>query len=365
MNTASFALRKFLIVFGTAFSLLAFASAARAQANSPGTLNLKTTAADSSAAAGAKTGYHHSLPANTPAGKTLRGREAVVGLNGRSGENGEGHDGGIVSYPGDLTYLGGAVVPFIKFHAVYMLPNGTCPIATCWGDPEGFLDRLGRSDFIHLLDQYVGLSGGDRYKVGFDANVPYTPPTPSAANPLGALTDADIVAVVHLVASASGDTGYGHEYHVFLPPGQDQCFTAAETQCYSPDNPSTFFYCGYHGSVDFQDIGHVLYSVEPYENVLGCSVYPNSPSGQLVDSQDNVLSHESFETITDPDGTAWINFSQVIMLGAEIGDECEFVTFLGPNQTPYFNPPAFKIDGHKYAVQSEYSNDVHGCGTAP
>jgi hypothetical protein len=246
-----------------------------------------------------------------------------------------------------------------------MLPNGTCPIATCWGDPEGFLDRLGRSDFIHLLDQYVGLSGGDRYKVGFDANVPYTPPTPSAANPLGALTDADIVAVVHLVASASGDTGYGHEYHVFLPPGQDQCFTAAETQCYSPDNPSTFFYCGYHGSVDFQDIGHVLYSVEPYENVLGCSVYPNSPNGQLVDSQDNVLSHESFETITDPDGTAWINFSQVIMLGAEIGDECEFVTFLGPNQTPYFNPPAFKIDGHKYAVQSEYSNDVHGCGTAP
>jgi len=145
----------------------------------------------------------------------------------------------------------------------------------------------------------------------------------------------------------------------------DVCFTAAETQCYSPDNPSTFFYCGYHGSVDFQDIGHVLYSVEPYDNVLGCSVYPNSPNGQLVDSQDNVLSHESFETITDPDGTAWINFSQVIMLGAEIGDECEFVTFLGPNQTPYFNPPAFKIDGHKYAVQSEYSNDVHGCGTAP
>jgi hypothetical protein len=63
MNTASFALRKFLIVFGTAFSLLAFASAARAQANSPDTLNLKTTAADSAAAAGARTVHHHSFPA--------------------------------------------------------------------------------------------------------------------------------------------------------------------------------------------------------------------------------------------------------------------------------------------------------------
>jgi len=30
------------------------------------------------------------------------------------------------------------------------------------------------------------------------------------------------------------------------------------------------FFCGYHSSADFKDIGHVLYTVEPYQNVSGC-----------------------------------------------------------------------------------------------
>jgi hypothetical protein len=194
-----------------------------------------------------------------------------------------------------MTYQGGNVVDFTVFHAVYMLPGGTCPIATCWGDPEGFLRHLGHSDFIHLEDQYIGLFGGDRYTVGFHAKVDYTPPSVP-------LTDNDILAVVHavavVVAAASGDTGYGHLYHVFLPPGQDECFSSGFTECYSPDNPATFFYCGYHSSVTFSDIGYVMYSVEPYQNVSGCSVKPGTPNGTFIDSTDNVLNHESFEATT-------------------------------------------------------------------
>jgi len=53
------------------------------------------------------------------------------------------------------------------------------------------------------------------------------------------------------------------------------------------------------------DIGETLYSVEPSQNVSGCSVPPGGPQGQLADSTYNVLSHESIETSTDPDGTAW------------------------------------------------------------
>ncbi len=349
-----------LVVLYLCGAMLLATSSAHAQANSQNTLKVKVTAADYAAAAAAKTVYRHALPANTPAAKMLRARETAEGFVSKGNENGRGPDGGIVSYPGDVTYLGGAVVPSTVFHAIYMLPTtGTCPtIATCWGDPEGFLSDLGKSDFIHLVDQYVEDSSRDRYTVGFDADIPYTPPSVP-------LTDNDIQAVVHAVASASGDTGYGHLYHVFLPPGQDQCFTSADTECYSPDMPAVFFYCGYHNSVTFEDIGHVLYSVEPFENVLGCSVRPGTPNGQLVDSADNVLNHESFEALSDPDGTAWINFSAVVLFGDEIGDECEFVTFVGPNETPFFNPPVFKINRHLYAVQSIYSNDVHGCGTAP
>jgi len=90
-----------------------------------------------------------------------------------------------------------------------------------------------------------------------------------------------MLAVVHAVASATGDTGYGHIFHVFLAPGQDECFDSSFSVCYSPDNNNSFFFCAYHGSVDFSDIGHVLYSVEPFQNVPGCQVRPGTPNGQL------------------------------------------------------------------------------------
>lgn len=49
--------------------------------------------------------------------------------------------------------------------AIYMNPNGACTIASCWGDPEGFLNDLGKSDFIHVVDQYTGSTADDRYTV--------------------------------------------------------------------------------------------------------------------------------------------------------------------------------------------------------
>jgi len=48
---------------------------------------------------------------------------------------------------------------------------------------------------------------------------------------------------------------------------------------------------------DFNDIGHTLYSVEPYQGINGCRV----PSGCLADSSNSKLSHEYFEIIFDPD----------------------------------------------------------------
>ena len=139
------------------------------------------------------------------------------------------------------------------------------------------------------------------------------------------LFDEDIIAIAHAGAAAFG-SGYHHIYHIFLPPGQDVCFTGTN-ECYSPDNPDTFFFCAFHASVDFSDIGHVLLTVEPYQNVNGCSVVQPSPNGPIVDSTADVLSHELFETITDPDGTAWWNRYDLDLFGAEIGDECQNFDF--------------------------------------
>lgn len=332
--------------------LLGSAAATRAQSSSDD-LDLKLTPEAYAKAADATVVYHHSLPANTPAGRSVRAKETATVKPDHANDGGGNSP---IQNPGDMSYLGGETVGYAQFHAIYMLPGGVCPISTCWGNPEGYLRDLGESNFIDLADQYVGTHGPNRFTVGFRAKVTYTPPSVP-------LTDNDIEAVVYLVASATGDTGYGHIYHVFLPPGQDQCFTSADTECYSPDNPAVFFYCGYHNSVTFSDIGHVLYTVEPYQNVAGCQVKPGTPNGMLVDSTDNVLNHESFETITDPDGTAWINTSALVMYGDEVGDECEFVTFVGASA--YFNPPIFRVNGTPYGVQSIYSNALHACGTGP
>jgi hypothetical protein len=305
----------------------------------------------------------------TPAGSALKQKdiaaaaESAAGAARASSET-EGTATSIegLRFPADLTFLGGAVVPVAESHAIYLLPNGKCPIASCWGNPEGFLRDLAVSQFIHIADQYTGLGANNRYTVGKNAMIPY-PPTPKTAP----LTDADIQGFVHAVASKLG-TGYGHIYHVFLPPGQDECFTATDGVCYSPDVQKTFVFCGYHSSVDFKTIGHVLYTVEPFQNVPGCSVRPGTPNGQLIDSTDNTLSHELIETITDPDGTAWFNFTAVVLAMAEIGDECSFfkVVATSPKTSEaFFDPSIFIIGTHRYGVQPEYANSEHACAVNP
>ncbi len=229
-------------------------------------------------------------------------------------------------FPGDLSFGGGAVVVSAQSHAIYMNPNGACTIASCWGDPEGFLRDLGASDFIRVVDQYVKNNVPNRYTVGSSAMINYVPH--------GSMTMNDALAQIHAVAASKGQSGYGHVYHLFLPPGQSVCQSAGV--CYSPDQPSSDVLCAWHGSADFFDIGHVLYTIEPWQ-LGGCGVAPGSPNGTLADSTNNVLSHELFETITDPDFTAWFVNGTLDLNGEEIGDECAFFI---PGA---FDVPVFKI----------------------
>jgi len=130
----------------------------------------------------------------------------------------------------------------------------------------------------------------------------------------------------------------------------------------SPDDPNTFLFCAYHGSVDFSDIGHVLYSVEPFQGNFGCSTRPGTPNGQLADSTNNTLSHEVFETITDPDGTAWWNSLDNGIFGEEIGDECSFLLFT--STSVYFDLSNVTLNGKSYVAQPEYDNAQRACTTS-
>lgn len=169
-----------------------------------------------------------------------------------------------------------------------------------------------------------------------------------------------LIAIAHDAAVALGVTsgGYNHEFHIFLPAGIDTCFPG-DTVCYSPDNPATFFFCAYHGSVIFNDIGHVMLSVQPYQNVPGCQAAPPNPNGMLADSTNSVLSHETIETITDPDGDAWIADNSLLVEGEEIGDLCEPTG----NANAQFLFSYLDLNGHPYELQLEYSNRYHACAS--
>ena len=248
-----------------------------------------------------------------------------------------------VSSPFDLTYFGGPVVHAATSYNVYV--NCDAGPASCWGTnhltPAHFLRDLNRDNFIRLVNEYIGTDAIHQFPVaelgitGVEFEDPLRPTT---------ATINDVLNIVFSAASFTGAVGYTAIYHVFLPQGTDMCFN--ESTCYSPDNFDTFVFCAFHASVDFGPDAHVLFTVEPYQAVFGCSIPDQTPNG-VIDATASTLSHELMETITDPDGNAWFNG----LFGFEGSDIC---SALGSNEV---------IGYRQYFVQQEYSNAEHGCTT--
>lgn len=236
------------------------------------------------------------------------------------------------NYPADLQNLGGTVIPRATSYNIYI----NCK-STCWGDPQGFIDRLNNSLMIHISDQYVGTTVSRRYGFGGNIAVSQTLYT-------NYLSQGDLVSIVHAAAARFGG-GYTHIYNVFIPYGVDTCFEET-TKCYSPDNTSANQFCAYHASGTFSDtVGHVVFTVLPFQDVQGCQNL-GGPNSSLVDSTDSAISHEYFETLTDPDtGAGYYNLT----FNQEIGDLCQ--SYLDIDN----------VDGARYLLQEEYSNRIHGC----
>jgi hypothetical protein len=250
---------------------------------------------------------------------------------------------------GNVTFHNIIVNPLIPAPNVYS-QSLTGPTLA---DADTFLTNLVGSTFIQLLDQYTGLPGASR-SVGQAGVITFT----SFKTTYG---DQELAMFLHAAGRTFG-TGKNKMVNLFFKKGTDICttFGGPSAQCYSPDVPSTFAFCGYHSYIDFTDIGRVVYSVEPYENVAGCQVplggnYVNgSPNGRAIDSMASVLSHEVFEAATDPLLDAWY-IQRGAFGGNEIGDICAFV----------YSLPGPMLSGTEYRVQSEYSNIFHACSFGP
>lgn len=237
----------------------------------------------------------------------------------------------------DLSYYGGPVQNGAGEYNILV----NCNDESCWGGLiTTFQNDLFSSNMLGIINQY---NAGGAYSSGGDY--------PASYDTSATLQDQDIFNILYtVITSNSLPTGYGSEFHVFLGSGVSQCSQSAGG-CYAQQ------YCAYHGSNDWSDIGHVLYSVEPYQGINGCEVsYQPSPNGVLADSTGSTLSHETFETITDPDvaigNVAWYNST-----GGEIGDLC----------APAAGVPTGNVvlAADTWEIQMEYSNNVHDCSFTP
>jgi hypothetical protein len=272
-----------------------------------------------------------------------------------------------VNSPWDLSYQGGPVLGSAVSHNLFLNCDVNCRNAENF-NPGQFLADLGSDPFITVLYQYLQtpgvadtspLTGSYTKGLGLLVNDTYQSNPYGGANPYyGQLK----IALAVLNASQQpgmGGGGLGHIYHVFLPQNVDTCsepgFGPPNGHCYSPDHSSTFYFCAYHGAFTATVNNQrqtFLYTTEPYQDVAGCrnnihnQPLPN-PAGNIdpADPGYSTLSHELFETISDPLLNAWWNQ----LNGDETGDLCQafdnFVT----------------VNGHQYVLQSEYSDLHHIC----
>jgi hypothetical protein len=337
-------------------SLCALAAGGGVALADPAPQPLAVNAADRAAVSAAGHSFISALSKGTQGFGNFKLRTDVGGLALEAGRAGGGGDP--VQNPGDLGYSGGATLGSAHQHPIYLIPtSGTgssCSAAqptTCWGNVTQFISDLETSPLIHVTDQYVDARQNNRYPLGTVFAASYPP----QANPF---TDADMQAVAHAAAVLLGEAGYHHLFHIFLVPGQVECFDATFKVC------SSNVFCAYHGSVVFPDVGEVVYSVEPnVVNVFGCQGPANRPNGGFDDTY-SVLSHETIEAITDPDGTAWFNITSSGLLGSEIGDECLFWLFDAQGNFISTNPVVQVFHGRPYDIQTEYNNAAHACTTS-
>ena len=144
-------------------------------------------------------------------------------------------------------------------------------------------------------------------------------------------------------------------YFVFLPKGE--YLSAMGVLSFQPGG-----FCAYHSSITTGPGTGALYAAMPYAgtDLAHCFAGPAQPPNYVAagnsadaDAEISIVSHEHFETVTDPKGTAWWNSAS----GNEIGDNCSYV--YGSSGLTPVDPDGgnISLNGHRYVVQMEWSNN--------
>jgi len=251
----------------------------------------------------------------------------------------------------------------IKGYVIFWTPSGVV-LDSSVSDGTGnfvslhqrFFNDLAASSFFNIDTQYPGQCGTNQCVV---ANGPgavklggswvdsqaYPNSSGTRAKPL---QDSDIQNEVTRAISQNHWTIDGNS-EFFVITGVFKSSGAEVEECDGSGSSCTFnAFCAYHGN--FSSSGQdVLYSYlsDASFNSAGCSEGISSATNLQIASDQEIalLTHEFTETVTDPFGDGWWDSST----GSEIGDNCNQIAAV------------VTMNGNKYAVQQEWSNDTASC----
>ncbi len=268
---------------------------------------------------------------------------------------------------GKLPYDGGRVLHSNRTHVIFWQPSGTALAF----DPgyeqliEAFLtdvaaDSHKTTNTYALSGQYFDSQGPAAYSSTFGGAVIDTDPLPpnGCTEPASTgpgwtvcLTDAQLENELQAVIAADRLPTTNHDIFFFVTPdGMGSCTDSTSSACAIGGSPNG--YCGYHSETP----NGILYAVIPYNAVPGhCQSNNPRPNASPADPAISTISHEQNETVTDPDGNAWID-SQ----GNEEADLCltDFGPAIGGSGNRAWNE---SINGGHFFLQELWSDANNAC----
>ncbi len=256
----------------------------------------------------------------------------------------------------DLAYQGGPVMQAPTTYLIFWAPGAAVISDATRQLEEQFLTDLGGS-YYGILGQYYDYNQDgtpDPIQALTHFGGAWTDSTntyPHAGTADEPLTDSDIQDEVVRAINANpawAGPGLSTLYEVVVGQGVEFCGTGSGC--------TTDTLCAYHGH--FTDAGaDVIYANDGNQagrNGCGGLGSGTSPNDADADADVSVLSHETFEAISNPlwdSDPAWNVPSGKNHEGDEIGDLCN---------SQFGNPAAdgtnLTLGGHRYRVQEEWSN---------
>jgi hypothetical protein len=267
----------------------------------------------------------------------------------------------------DLPYGGGPVLHSNHTHPIFWAPAGSglafdpgyeSLVDTFLADVAA--DSHKTTNTFSLTGQYRDSKGAAAYDSTFAGGIDDTDPLPpsgctepSLTGPGWSvcLTDAQLqTEIEHVVAANDLPATGGNVYFMIMPNGFGSCTGSGPSSCAL--GGSADGYCGYHSVTS----NGILYAVIPYNAIVPhCRSDNPRPNASTADPTLSTISHELNETITDPQGNAWVDAE-----GDEAADLCltSFGPTIGGRGLAAWNE---SINGGHFYLQELWSNASNAC----